>query len=83
MDVLWSIDSELEDILADAKNAASVAEQGALTAATVAQALKAKEHAEADKSTLVVTVRRLLVRDNCISYATVTEAACFAGDRCD
>ncbi|KAI0722891.1 transcription factor/nuclear export subunit protein 2-domain-containing protein [Earliella scabrosa] len=60
VDVLWSIDSELEDILADAKNAASVAEQGALTAATVAQALKAKEHAEADKSTLVVTVRRLL-----------------------
>ncbi len=62
VDIVWSMDAELEDILADAKNAANAAEQGAFTAATVSQAVKAKENAESDKGTLVVVVRRLLVR---------------------
>ncbi|RDX55708.1 hypothetical protein OH76DRAFT_1461168 [Lentinus brumalis] len=60
VDIVWSMDAELEDILADAKNAANAAEQGAFTAATVSQAVKAKENAESDKGTLVVVVRRLL-----------------------
>ena len=68
VDIVWSIDAELEDILGDAKGAASAAEQGALTAATVAQAVKAKENAETDKATLVVIVRRLLVRILFLQY---------------
>nr|VWP00540.1 Palmitoyltransferase AKR1 (EC (Ankyrin repeat-containing protein AKR1) [Ganoderma boninense] len=60
VDILWAIDSELEDILGDAKGAATAAEQGALSAATVAQAVKAKGNAESDKETLVVMVRRFL-----------------------
>ncbi len=62
MDVLWAIDSELEDILGDAKGAATAAEQGALSAATVAQAVKAKGNAESDKATLGQMVKRFLVR---------------------
>ena len=69
VDIVWSIDAELEDILGDAKGAASAAEQGALTAAIVAQAVKAKENAETDKATLVVIVRRLLVRILFLQYS--------------
>ena len=61
VDIIWAIDSELEEILGDAKNAANAAEQGTLTAATVAQAIKAKNKAESDKALVVVIVRRLLV----------------------
>lgn len=61
MDILWAIDSELEEILGDAKGAATAAEQGALSAATVAQAVKAKANAESDKETVVGMVRRFLV----------------------
>ena len=68
VDIVWSLDAELEDILGHAKGAASAAEQGALTAATVAQAVKAKENAETDKATLVVIVRRLLVRILFLQY---------------
>ncbi|KAI0750889.1 transcription factor/nuclear export subunit protein 2-domain-containing protein [Daedaleopsis nitida] len=60
IDILWSIDCELEDILADAKNTGTLTDQGALTAATVAQAVKAKENAELDKGSMVAIVRRLL-----------------------
>lgn len=62
VDVIWSIDAELEDLIGDAKNAASAAEQGVLTPATVAQAVKAKDDAESDKATINTVVRRLLVR---------------------
>ena len=65
VDIVWAIDSELEEILTDAKNAASTADQGELSAATVAQAVKAKDNAEADKGTLVALVRGLLV---CVLY---------------
>lgn len=61
MDILWAIDSELEEILGDAKAAAATAEQGALSAAIVAQAVKAKGNAESDKETLVLMVRGFLV----------------------
>lgn len=61
VDILWSVDSELEEIVGDAKNAANAAEQGALTPATVAQAVKAKDHAESDKGKIVMIVRTLLV----------------------
>ncbi|PIL37228.1 hypothetical protein GSI_00921 [Ganoderma sinense ZZ0214-1] len=60
VDILWVIDSELEEILGDAKGAATAAEQGALSAAIVAQAVKAKGNAESDKETLVGMVRRFL-----------------------
>ena len=65
VDIVWAIDSELEEILTDAKNAASTADQGELSAATVAHAVKAKDNAEADKGTLVALVRGLLV---CVLY---------------
>ena len=62
VDIIWAIDSELEEILGDAKATANAAEQGTLSATTVAQAVKAKGNAESDKETLVLIVRRLLVR---------------------
>ena len=62
VDILWAIDAELEEVLGDAKNAASAAEQGELSPTTVAQAVKAKDNAEADKETMVTLIRRLLVR---------------------
>ncbi|TBU49613.1 transcription factor/nuclear export subunit protein 2-domain-containing protein [Dichomitus squalens] len=61
VDIIWAIDSELEEILGDAKGTATTAEQGSLSAATVAQAVKARSNAESDKETLVAVVRRLLV----------------------
>ncbi|KAL6309570.1 transcription factor/nuclear export subunit protein 2-domain-containing protein [Sparassis latifolia] len=68
VDIVWTIDAELEEILADTK-AATNAEQGSagLTAkdkediaATVAKVLRSKQNAEADKATLATIVRRLL-----------------------
>ena len=62
VDILWTIDSELDEILGDAKNVAGATEQSGSSPATVSQAVKAKENAEADKGTMVVLVQRLLVR---------------------
>ncbi|CDO68724.1 hypothetical protein BN946_scf184652.g51 [Trametes cinnabarina] len=60
VDVIWSIDSELEEIIGDAKTAASAAEQGSMSPTTVDQVVKAKANAESDKATLESIVRRLL-----------------------
>ncbi|KAI9000935.1 transcription factor/nuclear export subunit protein 2-domain-containing protein [Trametes punicea] len=60
VDVIWAIDSELEEIVGDAKNAANAAEQGTMSPATVEQVVKAKANAESDKSTIESIVRRLL-----------------------
>ncbi|OSD04328.1 hypothetical protein PYCCODRAFT_1444038 [Trametes coccinea BRFM310] len=60
VDVIWSIDSELEEIVGDAKTAASVAEQGSMSPTTVDQVVKAKTNAESDKATIESIVRRLL-----------------------
>ncbi|KAH9899792.1 transcription factor/nuclear export subunit protein 2-domain-containing protein [Cubamyces lactineus] len=60
VDVIWTIDSELEEIVGDAKNAGSAAEEGTVSPATVDQVLKAKANAESDKSTIETVVKRLL-----------------------
>ncbi|KAI9063149.1 hypothetical protein FKP32DRAFT_1651303 [Trametes sanguinea] len=60
VDVIWSIDSELEEIVGDAKTAASAAEQGSMSPTTVDQVVKAKTNAESDKTTIESIVRRLL-----------------------
>ncbi|KAL7282472.1 hypothetical protein ACG7TL_003943 [Trametes sanguinea] len=60
VDVIWSIDSELEEIVGDAKTAASAAEQGSMSPTTVDQVVKAKTNAESDKATIESIVRRLL-----------------------
>lgn len=61
VDIIWAIDSELEEIVGDAKTAASTAEQGTMSPATVDQVVKAKGNAETDKTTVESIVRRLLV----------------------
>ncbi|KAI0776038.1 transcription factor/nuclear export subunit protein 2-domain-containing protein [Trametes elegans] len=61
VDIIWAIDSELEEIIGDAKNAASTAEQGTMSPATVEQVVKVKGNAETDKSTIESIVRRLLL----------------------
>ncbi|KAL1944225.1 hypothetical protein VTO73DRAFT_3410 [Trametes versicolor] len=60
VDIIWAIDSELEEIVGDAKTAASTAEQGTMSPATVDQVVKAKGNAETDKTTVESIVRRLL-----------------------
>ena len=62
VDVIWTIDSELEEIVGDAKNAGSAAEEGTMSPTTVDQVVKAKANAESDKSTIETVVKRLLVR---------------------
>lgn len=75
VDLIWSLDAELEDVLSDARLAAN-AEQGqsptvaddkddkaaAEHAARLAKIMKAKENAESDKETLTIIVKKLLVR---------------------
>ncbi|KAH9943361.1 transcription factor/nuclear export subunit protein 2-domain-containing protein [Epithele typhae] len=61
VDIIWSIDGELEEILLDAKNMATAADQDTLSPTTVAQAVTSKENAESDKATLVSLLRRFLV----------------------
>ncbi|KAI0375719.1 hypothetical protein BV20DRAFT_1059341 [Pilatotrama ljubarskyi] len=60
VDIVWAIDSELEEIIGDAKNAGSAAEQGSMSPATVDQVVKAKGNAESDKTTVEAIVRKLL-----------------------
>ncbi|CAL1701359.1 unnamed protein product [Somion occarium] len=73
VDLIWSLDAELEDVLSDARLAAN-AEQGqsptvaddkddkaaAEHAARLAKIMKAKENAESDKETLTIIVKKLL-----------------------
>lgn len=69
MDILWSIDAELDEILFDAKVAAAKAETSSADASvenkdltiSVAQVLKSKQNADSDKETLSKILRRLLV----------------------
>lgn len=75
VDLIWSADAELEDVLSDAKSAAIKAEQGTLpliassnqgdsqmdVSMTAARIIKAKDDAEVDKQTLASIVRKLLV----------------------
>lgn len=67
VDVVWSVDTELEDFISDAKSALAEEQKGADASKTfdrdaVARGLRTKQSAEEDKETLAVIVRRLLVR---------------------
>lgn len=69
VDVVWSVDAELEDIISDAKSALAEEQKGADSSKSfdrdaVAKGLHTKQSAEEDKETLVGVVRRLLVRVN-------------------
>ncbi|KAI0832504.1 transcription factor/nuclear export subunit protein 2-domain-containing protein [Trametes gibbosa] len=61
VDVIWAIDSELEEIVGDMKTAAGAAEQGTMSPAAVEQLVKTKGNAEVDKATVENIVRRLLL----------------------
>lgn len=76
VDVVWSVDTELEDFISDAKSALAEEQKGADDSKTfdrdaVARGLRTKQSAEEDKETLAVVVRRLLVRDLVYSMCDV------------
>ncbi|KAI0729395.1 transcription factor/nuclear export subunit protein 2-domain-containing protein [Fomitopsis betulina] len=65
VDVVWSVDTELDDFISDAKSALAEEQKGADGSKTfdrdvVARGLRTKQSAEGDKETLAVIVRRLL-----------------------
>ena len=68
VDMIWAIDAELDELLADAK-AALAACDGQTSAANgnvsalLSKARKAKQDAERDKDTIQLIVKKLLVRD--------------------
>lgn len=74
VDLIWAIDSELDDIHQDAKLALANAEQGNAppvaegddATAVLARVAKAKQSAESDKQTLAETVKLLVVSAQCI-----------------
>lgn len=69
VDLLWTIDIELDDVHSDAKAALASAENGDVStsaeendaAAVLARVAKAKQSAEADKTTLANLLRSLVV----------------------
>lgn len=69
VDLLWSIDVELDDVHSDAKVALANAEQGNVpvvaggtdAAGVLARVAKVKQNAEADKGTLADFLRSLVV----------------------
>jgi THO complex subunit 2 len=75
-DIIWSIDAELDEILADAKATLSpITDQSRENdanendrAALVTKLTKVKQNAEVDKETLVDLVKRLLV---CVVFCTL------------
>ena len=68
IDIIWTVDTELDEILLDARtHLASITEQdqSALppsTASQLAKVKKAKQNSEGDKEKLQQIVRKLLVR---------------------
>ena len=67
VDMIWSVDAELDEILSDATNALSGSDEGTLSNGNVAPLLtktrNAKQNVERDKDTIRVVVKKLLVRD--------------------
>lgn len=63
VDMIWSMDSELDEILADARlTITSCGDAATSNLATVlAKTKKVKQNAESDKETLTVIVKKLLV----------------------
>lgn len=72
VDVLWSIDAELDETLSDSRLAVTTsADQGAPASTVLAKAKKAKQNAENDKEKIQLIVKRLLVR-----FANLSSCAC-------
>lgn len=65
VDIIWSVDAELDEILADATNALSGNDEGMSPNSDVAPLLtktrNAKQNVECDKDTIRVIVKKLLV----------------------
>lgn len=63
VDMLWSVDVELDEVLADSRAAlATTGGDSAALSALLSKAKKAKQNAELDKETVQVIVKKLLVR---------------------
>ena len=66
MDMIWSVDAELDEILSDATNTLSGNDEETLSNSNVAPLLaktrNAKQNVERDKDTIRVVVKKLLVR---------------------
>lgn len=66
VDMMWSVDAELDEVLADSKIAlATGGDQGVpntTVSALLSKAKKAKQNAELDKETIQVIVKKFLVR---------------------
>ncbi|ESK93722.1 tho2 protein [Moniliophthora roreri MCA 2997] len=61
VDIIWSLDAELDDILAEAKAVIAACEQNGDNASTLmGKAAKARQSVEADKATISSTAKRLL-----------------------
>ena len=79
VDLLWTIDIELDDFHSDAKVALASAENGDVStsadendaAAVLARVAKAKQSAEADKTTLANLLRSLVVSASSLSAYSV------------
>jgi THO complex subunit 2 len=66
VDMMWSVDAELDEILSDATNALSGNDKGTLSNSNatplLAEARNAKQNVERDKDTIRLVVKKLLVR---------------------
>jgi hypothetical protein len=64
--MIWSVDAELDEILADATNTLNGNDDGTLSSNNIASHLvktkKAKQNVEHDKETIRAVVKKLLVR---------------------
>ncbi|EEB88577.1 hypothetical protein MPER_13521, partial [Moniliophthora perniciosa FA553] len=61
VDIIWSLDAELDDILAEAKTVVAACEQNGDNASTLmGRAAKVRQNVEADKATISNTAKRLL-----------------------
>jgi THO complex subunit 2 len=62
VDIVWSLDAGLDEVLVEAKTVVTACEQnGGDMNATLVKAAKVKQQAEADKSTICSIVKKLLV----------------------
>ena len=68
VDMIWAIDAELDELLADAKAALAACDEQSSAAngnvsAILSKARKAKHDTERDKDTIQLVVKKLLVGD--------------------
>jgi THO complex subunit 2 len=65
VDMIWSVDAELDEILADATTVLNGNDDGIVSSSSIAPLVKtkkAKQNVEHDKETIRVVVKKLLVR---------------------